>query len=216
MQPTPLCPLDLLPNEMVVYIVSLLMDGLATPNLYDNMNTDLLISFYNVQLVCKDMQEIVRDCLKRIQIDWHAVVGKMFRPSDEEGWPVLCSAESEGRETVIKMARTQLYCNAQLPLIRRELDAFRAEHKIVCKAPKRKGYISMKVLKRLKVDPKEMSDQYRGIIKSYEVTKKKERLLHRVLTPIRQRLKHAAFIKRLLFGAGQGVMAIILGHRVEM
>ncbi len=210
----PVCLLEVLPNELVCYIMGLLLEGLTTPKLHNGMGRDLLVSFHSVHLVSKSMEEVARDCLKRMTIDWYAVLDHMLRPSDQEAWVILGSEVGSMREEVVKITRTQLYYYAQLPLIKREVEAFTQEHQITLPVKDHRGHISIKALKRVKVSPKNLKSEYRKIIRSYERTKLKERLLHLKLQPIHHKLKKLAFIRYVLRRAerliGIGFNAIML------
>lgn len=199
---------EILPGDVIGYMISLMFSELTTPRLTEMMSTDILVSYHSLQYVSKSMYALCQHALKTLAIDWVRVISKMSRPTHMD-WSTLFAEEKEEkkRTSLVKMIRTQLYCGAQLSLIRKELDVFRRLHHIVCYSEKtgkpRNDHVSLSKLKRIKVEPRELDGRYRAIIKRYETTKKKEKLLHDTLVPIRSMLIHKSHWRRLA----------LIGHR---
>lgn len=200
---------EILTSDVIGYMISLMFSELTTPRLTEMMSTDILVSYHSLQYVSKSMYALCQYAFKTLTIDWIRVISKMSRPIHMD-WPTLFAEEREEkkRASMVKMIRTQLYCGAQLSLIRKELDVFRQLHRIVCYSKKtgkpRDGHIALSKLKRIKVEPRELNGQYRAIIKRYETTKKKEKLLHDTLVPIQSMLRQKAVWRRLA----------LLNHRI--
>ena len=191
---------EILPPELIEYIVYILFSELTTPCLEEYMGIDLLVSFHSLQYVSKNMHALCQLAFKRLSLDWPCIVSKMSPTID---WTVLLAEEEkvERRNALVKVIRTDLYCGAQLSLLKKELTTIFHGSKP-----------SIKKLRRLKVEPKTLRRQYKAIIKTYDTTKKKQRLLHKNVSMIRLMLKRKITLREFMHTRGMLMVWFMAQH----
>lgn len=198
---------EILPPELIEYIVCILFSELTTPCLREYMGTDLLVPFHSLQYVSKNMHALCQLAFKRLSLDWPCIVSKMSPTID---WTVLLAEEEkvERRDAMVKVIRTDLYCDAQLSLLKKEVISL--FHRAQYIEPTTR--LSIKKLRRLKVEPKTLRRQYKAIIKTYDTTKKKQRLLHKNVSMIRLMLKRKITLREFMHTRGMLMVWFMAQH----
>ena len=98
-----------------------------------------------------------------------------------------------------KMLRTFTMCINSLPVIRNEIDTFMARNNLVyrTKGSNRvyKGYVGIRKLKTMKIQPKSLDDQFKSMLKRHESLNKKRIALDKALGAYAEKLKLEWFVK---------------------
>lgn len=76
-----------------------------------------------------------------------------------------------------KMLRTLTMCDCSLPVIRTEIDTFMAKHHLIYRTKASgkiyKGYVGVRKLKTMKIQPKNLECQFKAMLKKHESLNKK-------------------------------------------
>ena len=76
-----------------------------------------------------------------------------------------------------KMLKTLTMCNCSLPVIRTKIDSFMAKNYLVYRTKASgkvyKGFVGIRKLKTMKIQPKNLDDQFKAMLKQHELLNKK-------------------------------------------
>lgn len=187
--------MNLIPDDVIRVIVIALVEPLrdkeklaCSTGKYPNVPTDTektLYSYFNLLVTSKQFNRATG----QLDFDW-----LLFVRHSSPGWPLgqIAKYQKEQEELLDpvekerlarndlpylanepkKMLRTLTMCDYSLPVIRAEIDTFMAKNRLTYRTKATgkvyKGYIGIRKLKTMKIQPKHRSDEFKAMLKRYE------------------------------------------------
>lgn len=184
-------------------------DHLDPPNNFEKT----IYTYFNLLITSKQFNRITL----KIDFDWLTLVGNpygnygRFRHSIERQQKEQTALLDDSKKLALsrlglpylsdepkKMVRTLVLCDNSLPVIRHEIDRFMVTNNIVYRTKSSnkiyKGYVGIRKLKSMKIQPKALDVQFKAIIKRHELLNKKHIALIKALETYSKKLKPLKFI----------------------
>lgn len=97
-----------------------------------------------------------------------------------------------------KMLKTLTMCDCSLPVIRTKIDSFMARNHLVYRTKASgkvyKGFVGIRKLKTMKIQPKNLDDQFKAMLKQHELLNKKRLALSLSLDAYAKKHKQGNFV----------------------
>lgn len=177
---------DIIPSEVIERIFITLLEPLNV-NFHLVSRDELIYSYFSLLITCKKFSLIAQT----IDLDWISLLHRqcacrtsVLNDIEKHSSKQLALLPKEEKERLShrktpflvkeskKLVQSLVMCTSTLPVLRKQIDHFMSIHNIIyrTKGSRKvyKGYVGIRKLKTIKVTPKAVDNEFKGMLKQHE------------------------------------------------